>query len=111
MLQPVASSVPVTEPPICAAVRLMPSRKKPVGMQVAKALIWTATVPFGVQLESCAERADAACATVRVERRVRGVPEDVVSAVVGADTRRLSGRHADVERVVRHQPTPIGAEP
>ena len=89
MLQPVASSVPVTVPPICAAVRLMPSRMKPVGVQTAEALIWTATVPFGAQPVSCAERADAARATVRVERRVRGVPEDVVSVVVGADTRRL----------------------
>jgi hypothetical protein len=34
MLQPDASSVPVTVPPICAAVRLMPSRKKPVCVQV-----------------------------------------------------------------------------
>ena len=33
MLQPMASMVPVTVPPICEAVRLMPSRRKPVAVQ------------------------------------------------------------------------------
>src|ERR1700681_1588365 len=37
MLQPVASSEPVTSPPICAAVMSMPSRKKPVGVQMGAA--------------------------------------------------------------------------
>src|SRR5260370_23114769 len=45
MLQPVASSEPVTSPPICAAVMLMLSRKKPVGVQPAAAAGATAPRP------------------------------------------------------------------
>jgi hypothetical protein len=52
MLQPVASSVPVTVPPICAAVRLMPSRMSPVGTHVGAALILIAAVPLGAQFVS-----------------------------------------------------------
>jgi hypothetical protein len=52
MLQPVASSVPVTVPPICAAVRLMLSRMSPVGTHVGAALILIATVPLGAQFVS-----------------------------------------------------------